>query len=608
LIETIASRAFWIAEVVIGLGLLIFIHELGHFLMAKKNKVRVEVFSLGFGHALFKWRRGETEYRISWIPLGGYVKMAGETVMDERRGEPWELTSKSAWQRFEIFTAGAIMNLVIAFPIAVLTFMIGRYEWSNEIGTPGTAETLAGMKPGDVVVEVDGRKIESLEKFKLEMVRRSNGTEVPVKVLRGDAEVTLRVRTMSSPFHQSLSTSLFLERVELGSPLEKAGVRAEDEITHVDGRRVYVRSQLEEALRGSPGRRVTIRVRRRDSSWTPHEFEVTLALPEKVVYWIPDDAAAMECVVAGVFPGQPAWERIEPGDVVTQIDGKEVRSWQDLKEAVEPAVEKDPPAVLRIKVRRDGKPVDVEVIPTYNVRTGRGAIGIENRATSVFANVRLGSAFERWGLRSGDVLKELDGRTGEVTVGQHLLGLRSPTPRDIRIEVRRDGQKVSITAPLEKRTEGDLAALGFPTTPLGGLETEVSRPFRRRAFGEALAAALYEPFDIVVMTFQVLGKLIFGEESMKGLQGPVGIFQAAYRHAELSPGNFFWLLCLITVNLGIFNLLPIPILDGGHVLLLIIEKLRGRPPSERFVAAFQYVGLVFILALVLFVTYNDITR
>ncbi|MFN3487311.1 MAG: site-2 protease family protein, partial [Planctomycetota bacterium] len=141
---------------------------------------------------------------------------------------------------------------------------------------------------------------------------------------------------------------------------------------------------------------------------------------------------------------------------------------------------------------------------------------------------------------------------------------------------------------------------------------EDARPFRRRSLGQAVAAGIYEPYDIAVMTFEVLRKLVTGGESAKGLSGPIGIIHVSYRSADLSFGNFLWLLCLITVNLGIFNLLPIPVLDGGHNVLLAIEVVRkwlGKPPpSEKFVATFQYAGLLFILALFLFVTYNDISK
>ena len=103
-------------------------------------------------------------------------------MVDERKGEPFELTSKTPWQRFQIFVAGAIMNLIIAFPIACLAYVVGKIETPNEVGIPGFAEAKAGIQPGDVILEVDGRKIDSLDKLRIEMIRRANGTMVPVKM------------------------------------------------------------------------------------------------------------------------------------------------------------------------------------------------------------------------------------------------------------------------------------------------------------------------------------------------------------------------------------------------------------------------------------------
>jgi regulator of sigma E protease len=128
---------------------------------------------------------------------------------------------------------------------------------------------------------------------------------------------------------------------------------------------------------------------------------------------------------------------------------------------------------------------------------------------------------------------------------------------------------------------------------------------RRWSFGEAVSDGLKEPVIIFDMTVKVLKKLFVREEKATGLAGPVGIFKASHFHARLSLGNFLWLLILITVNLGIVNLLPIPVLDGGHILLLAIEKVRGAPPSPRFVERFQLVGLIFLLGLLIFVTMND---
>jgi len=243
------SSGWSIILVILGLGLIIFLHELGHFLMAKKNGVRVEIFSLGFGQAIFKFRRGETEYRIAWLPLGGYVKMAGETLMDERKGEPFELTSKTPWQRFQIFTAGALMNLIIAFPIAMLSFVIGKCESPNEVGNPGKAEAMAGIEPGDVVEEVGGRKIDSVDKLRIEMIRHANGTRIPVKVKRGTETKEFFVESSRSTDHLTAPPQLMLAEPIPGKPLQEQGVRAKDELVRINGVQYFHPSKADPKLK-----------------------------------------------------------------------------------------------------------------------------------------------------------------------------------------------------------------------------------------------------------------------------------------------------------------------------------------------------------------------
>ncbi len=270
-----------------------------------------------------------------------------------------------------------------------------------------------------------------------------------------------------------------------------------------------------------------------------------------------------------------------------------MRSWQDLKDEVEKSAGKP----LRLVVERGGmeEPVEVEVTPTLDPRgRGVGVLGVGPKKLPELADVREDSYYAAVGLRTGDQLLEVGG-PGNVFSAEDIFLAQSET---LTVKVSRNGENLTHTLTPREEVEGDIAMLGITLS--------FNNYFRRWGIGEAISDGLYEPVRIGVLTFQLLGKLILGEESVKDLAGPVGIFKVSIQTAEVGFGNFLWLMALITVNLGIFNLLPIPILDGGHVVLLVIEKFRGRPPSEGFIIGFQYVGLIFLLALILFVTYNDI--
>jgi membrane-associated protease RseP (regulator of RpoE activity) len=444
------------------------------------------------------------------------------------------------------------------------------------------------------------------------MIRRAVGAKVPVVVLRGGERKTLEIEAMSSPFHRTDPVALCVRNIVPGSPLAKAGVADNDDIVAVDGKPVYFGHQLDEILRNSPARRLMLDVRRRDPGFKDSDFKAGLELGTRTWWTTPTDERLSEARILRTVKTGPAHGLLREDDLVVQIDGKPVRSWVDLKAAVEPAANR----TLAVVVERDGKRVDLSIAPAVG-ESGKGMLGVEKKDTAVFAHVEPDSFFGKAGVQSGDeVYSAADGKTGKITLSKaKVLGVRKADGEPVKFEVVRGKERkvVPITLVPERKEEGDLAAAGFECDPkTGGLRYYPSKPLRRRATGDAIAAGLQEPWDVTILTFDLLGKLITGGESATGLSGPVGIIQASYMFAQLSFGNFLWLLCLITVNLGIFNLLPIPILDGGHNLLLLIEVIRKRfgkpPPSPNFVAAFQWTGLIFVLALFIFVTFNDIGR
>ena len=619
LLEPFLRNGWNILLVVLGLGLIVFLHELGHFLMAKKNGVRVEAFSLGFGPVIWKRQHGDTEYRLSVFPLGGYVKMAGEGIIDDRPGAPDELTSKTPWQRFQIFVAGAAMNLLIAFPIGVAAYAFGKVEPINVVGQPGYAEAVAGVKPGDVIVQVGDRKIDSLEKMLPEMIRRPNGSEVPVKVRRvengEEVEKTFLVKARSSAFHQTTTVSTVIQGLKEGTLAHAAGLRDGDMITAVDGDRLHDAGRLLEILSEKQGKEIVLTLRRLKPDWTwETPAPVRLVVPTRTVWKIPTDPHLLEARVGRVANGTAAWGVLELGDRVLAIDGLPIRSWGEMLKAVESR----PLRNVELRVERAEKgPVTLTAHPGLKAN-GRGVLGIGPAASATIAHVEPGSYYDRMELKAGDVLSSIvgvDAKSPKIpTEGFGLRGDRpadqdAPPPVELRV-VRQGTQVVPIKLQYEKIAEPDLTALGLQSKD--GFALGEARLLRERTFGDAFAAGMREPVDVTVLTFDILRKLIMLEESAKGLSGPIGIFTVTFKSAELSFGNYLWLLCLITVNLGVFNLLPIPVLDGGHNVLLLIEVVRkwfGKgPPSPRFVAAFQYSGLLFILCLFVMVTYNDISR
>jgi regulator of sigma E protease len=430
-----------IGAMIVLLGLMILVHEWGHFVVARLFNVRVDVFSIGFGPRLWGWKRGATDYRISILPLGGYVKMAGDNPVEERSGAPDEFLSKPRWQRALIALAGPAMNLVAAVVIITVLMMTGLPQPVYESQPAVVAEVVegspaarAGVRPGDRVVEVSGVKDPTWGKLLLEM-------------------------QLSSIFRE---VELVVER---------------------DGQRFPVHLSAAE-------------LRQSEFAWG--------GLPEDAI------------LVGAVVEGEPAAEAgLQPGDIILAVNGTPVRH----REAFVARVQAAGGEPLELTVARGEETLTLHIKP-YRADPGDGG-------------------GERW-----------------------LMGFRF-------------GQRTALQS-------------------FGA--------------GESLQRAVWFNVRMTRTILLVVGNLFRGRISIRQLEGPVRIAQEAGRAAEAGLPNFVFLMAIISLNLGILNLLPIPILDGGHLLLLAVEGTIRRDLSVKVKERFVQVGLVFLLVIFAIVMYNDVLK
>ncbi len=256
------------------LGVLIFVHELGHFLMARRIGVRVLTFSLGFGPKLASFRRGDTEYCISAVPLGGYVKMAGETPEDPRTGQPDEFLSKSKWQRFQVLVMGPVMNILLAIVLMWVVLMQGarvpafldRAPVVGAVETGSPAER-SGIRPGDRIVRVAGREVPTWELFSMAVGTRAN-RDIPIEIVREGRSIRLAVTPDSRTKYEVGDIGVFpdvhprIGQVVAGEAAERGGLMAGDVVVSFDGRTISYGSQLTEAIAKSANRTVVFGVQR----------------------------------------------------------------------------------------------------------------------------------------------------------------------------------------------------------------------------------------------------------------------------------------------------------------------------------------------------------
>jgi regulator of sigma E protease len=445
----------FLTDLIVGavvLGVLVFVHELGHFVVNKWFGVRVLIFSFGFGKRLFGIKRGvfswgalkdlapdSTDYRVSLLPFGGYVRMAGDDPSQPRSGDPSEFLSKPRWQRCLVALAGPAVNLALAVVI-----LVGLYHYHYEkpsyeeqparVGyvEPNSPAAKAGVQPGDVIVRLGDKVNPTWEDVELK-VPTSPGEAIPITVLRDGRKLDLILRPRAEGEEQTgyagwspcLPASIGL--VEPGSPASKAGLRAGDEIVALDGVRIPCWQSLTAALQSHGGK------------------------------------------------------------------------------------------PLEITLRRDGRDLSVQVMPVYGEVQGT----------------------KKW----------------------HIgVGLR------------------------------DVVVV------------------RRLPWSQALSQAIDFNIRNSLLTVDVIGKILTRRMSAKSLSSPIGIAQLSGEAYRAGWVDLLMFVSLISLQLGLFNLLPIPILDGGMILMLVIEGILRRDVSMAVKERVVQVGLAVLLLLAVYVMYNDILK
>jgi RIP metalloprotease RseP len=325
-------RIFLVAA---GFGITILIHELGHFIVAKRIGVGVERFSIGFGPKLFGFKKGETEYRLSVLPLGGYVKMLGEHPEEAKTGNPKEFYSRTPLERIAIVFAGGVTMALFAIVLFVLAFSFGVSFPSAEIGAvmPGGAAWEAGLTAGDEVIAINGNKDVDFEDLTIEAALTDEPLELLIR--RGDETFTASVMPELDPSRGlrtigvTAASSMTAERIAKGSPADKGGLEPGDRIVRIDGFTMDSWQDMQKVVAANPGRPLTFDVMRDGKT-----VQLTI-VPERYVTYGLGLERKNNTRIGSVITGSPADKAgIERGMSILKVDGLEVASWQDLIKAM----------------------------------------------------------------------------------------------------------------------------------------------------------------------------------------------------------------------------------------------------------------------------------
>jgi regulator of sigma E protease len=540
---------FKAGSVVALLAGLIFVHELGHFIVAKLLDVKVLRFSIGFGAKLAGFTWGETEYRLSVLPLGGYVKMAGEDptqpVAPEDAGRSF--LEQAPWKRLAIAFAGPAANLVFPFLVYLALGLAqnGTSVPGPVIGTvaPGSPAAMAGLRPGDRV-----------------------------------------------------------EAVQLGSE----GPRA-----------VRYFSDLRELVSPHPGEPLAFSIKRGESRL---QLEITPAREEDVN---PVETRAIGIIgVTPVYatalaaPAPGVASPLRPLDLVTRVDGREVRHAGDLEAAVLAAG----CAPVSLEVRRGvGKaraPVTLAGVPTCGAGGVPAILPADPSTSAWVSRVDAGSPAAAAGIEPGARLVSVAGLP--IRAGRDLNAVaREFVPGKPVAVGLGDGRTVTLV-PAEERFKDEVTKeprtrpiIGFHLEDRAGIDTralvaeEVSL---QRGVVELGRVAWQQLGEVVRLTVLGIYKIVTLQLSFKNVGGTLMLFQIASEAAEAGLKVFLFQMALISVNLGLMNLLPIPVLDGGHIVTALIEGATRRRLSLKAREAANWVGLALLLSLMVLAFANDVIR
>jgi len=688
---------------ILGIGFLIFVHELGHFLAAKFVGVRVHTFAVGFQPTIFGWKArlcaftyGETEYVIGLVPLGGYVQMAGEEPGDDRSEAENEFHNKPIPGRLLILVAGAAMNLIFGLLLFIAAYTAGVKQVAPVVGTAvaGGPAWSAGVRSGDLITAVNGEEWSDYSNVATAIALSGGSQAVTLTLLRDDRSLDIPIEPMWDPvagrYRIGISPAISdrIASVQEGSPAQRVGLQEGDrlrgirisipseEIIAVGARDITADRMLQTLwdLRNSTASGKLILDIQRDEQSLVMTLDLTpsstasetsgargigvLPRSRSVVAIQKDSAAASvfkmgQEIVSIENTGSGKKYPVEILDLLTigqaagdadvelllglrssqeqiRVGSEQLRSWigEDLiigsvKRTVvqisdEAADQLSIPIGAEI-VSIAGVPlgaedyIDVEIAAGSRIEWIDSSISPERLKSVEVAGSNpiqlglvLGSPARIGRTLAGSPAAESDLPEGSVVTS--INGIQVEKWDDLVGAVRSDDESYNIV--LSSADSGTIEAQIAPRALMDpiGIAMSVHQFNEQHSVSEAMIQGYRQSWIWGGRIFLTLKALFSGDVHGKNLNGPVGIIDMGRKVSQVGLGNLLFLLALISINLGVFNLLPFPILDGGHIFFLLIEAVRGQPVPEKIQQSVHMVAFLMLISLALFVTYNDLLR
>jgi len=610
-------QAVYVIGAVLGFGFIVFIHELGHFLAAKLSGVKVKAFSLGFPPTVLHKKVGETDYRLGLIPVGGYVSMLGEEPGESGAAEdPRALNNAPRWKRAIIFLAGVGMNVLSAIVIYLIASTVGIEVTSPVVG--GTAALsparTAGLLPGDRILSIDGDSVESYEAH--QWMVTYGGINDPkhkfeVRIKDRDEPVMIASTRGGSGLPQlGIIPPVLTKLGELrkGCPAAAAGLRQGDTIVAVNGTPVRFLDPCDELLRPLLDQPFTLTVERPTAtveigatrSTGPQTERVDIQVDPQAIRQ-PDYGFTPLPRIGRVLDDSAAQTAgIEVGDYIVQIGSARHPEHREITRIIQ-AGGGNP---IAIQVWRGGKIIDLQATPRRDDGLGYILLGVafgtEPEKPSLVRAGKAGAATDA-GIPDGSRIVSVAGKdtgTWERLVNQLDEAGGRPVEVTFQAPGGTDTQTVTVTP---RMAPPDTFFVGADIASDGVLSEQLilSNPLKALGYG------LTRIQRVVGLQYVTIKGMFTRQVKATQLMGPVRIGVAFYQTAEAGWGRFFSFLGVVSVAIALLNVMPLPPLDGGQVMFLVVEAISRRPIPQKVRLAVSGVGIVLLLGVVGLAFFND---
>ena len=542
--DFILSKLAFIGPFFLLLGVLVFVHEWGHFIVARICGVQVETFSIGFGPKLFKFKWGDTTYALSAIPLGGYVKMYGdgteENIPKER--EKSSFMHQNVWEKIAIVSAGPLVNLVFAFFVFMFMGWVGVPTTKTVLGDidKDSPAQKAGLQYGDEVTSVNGVKISNAEELTKEL-SKSIELKAHLEVKRGKETFTSLVPLVEEENPNPLLQRKTIKKVDGLSLLRASNLVGLDYQSELVQKHNV--NQVEKIVQIGDVKTPDLHSIKKTLNATPitETLRIVLGTEKEKAYLLPPPITKSsdkfwtlahigikksELFISNVQRSSPAYTAgLKAKDQILKINGQTITEWNELLE--------------------DVKNTPKNQIVTFTIARPEGVQDIKM------------------------------------------------TPRQTEI--------LKLNGQLEYRpTVGIMPSLEYLPPPQEFISV--------LGLGALVSYGYEQSLKWVNITLRGFKKLLFGEVSHKSLSGVISIGKIAKDSLDVGWTYFLQIMAIISINLFLLNLLPVPVLDGGHLLFYFIEVLKGSPVNMTTRLIGQQIGVVVILSLVAYTIFNDLSR